>query len=120
MVSENSIRILEYLKIHAVDREISKYEIVEDLDLPMSTVSACITHFFKKRGFVTERIEILPALRQSKAVEIRWYKITPAGLEYDPYEEERRLLREKAELAARRKQERAEQKRERARLNSVL
>ena len=119
MVSDNSIKILEYLKKHP-DKEVSKYDLVEELDIPMSAVSASITHFLKKRGLAEERIETLPAIYSSKPVVIRWVKITQAGLEYDPFEEERRLLREKAEAAAKRKQERAEKKAERAKMNSVL
>ena len=86
----------------------------------MATVSAIITHFLKKRGFIEERVETLPAINSKNPIVIRWIKITPAGLEYDPFEEERRLLREKAEAAALRKQERAEKKAERAKMNSVL
>ena len=120
MASDNAIRILEYLKKNAVDKEVSKYDIIEDLDMSMATVSAIITHFLKKRGFIEERVETLPAIKSKNPIVIRWIKITPAGLEYDPFEEERRLLREKAEAAALRKQERAEKKAERAKMNSVL
>lgn len=120
MASDNAIRILEYLKKNAVDKEVSKYDIIEDLDMSMGTVTAVVTHFLKKRGYVEERVETLPAINSKNPIVIRWIKLTPAGLEYDPFEEERRKLREKAEAAALRKQERAEKKAERAKMNSVL
>lgn len=118
-MTENSRKVFEFLKKNK-DKELTKYEIVEELDVPISAVTGCINNLVKKK-FAEERMEILMPLHQGqKPSTIRWVKLTELGLAYDPDEEERRIAREKLEAKALRKAERLAQREERARQNAVL
>ena len=115
-MTETSRKIFEFLKKHS-SKEFTKHELVEEVDTTMSAVNGSVNWLLKK-GYASERIEVTKAkYKGQKDMEMRFVQITPAGCEYDPDEEERRL---QLEAAAARKEERARQKAERARLNSVL
>ena len=118
-MTETSRKIFEFLKKHS-SKEFTKHELVEEVDTTMSAVNGSVNWLLKK-GYASERIEITRAkYKGQKDMEMRFVQITPAGCEYDPDEEERRKKRLQLEAAAARKEERARQKAERAKLNSVL
>ena len=118
-MTETSRKIFEFLKKHS-SKEFTKHELVEEVDTTMSAVNGSVNWLLKK-GYASERIEITRAkYKGQKDMEMRFVQITPAGCEYDPDEEERRKKRLQLEAAAARNEERARQKAERARLNSVL
>jgi hypothetical protein len=118
-MTETSRKIFEFLKKHS-SKEFTKHELVEEVDTTMSAVNGSVNWLLKK-GYASERIEITRAkYKGQKDMEMRFVQITPAGCEYDPDEEERRKKRLQLKAAAARKEERARQKAERARLNSVL
>lgn len=110
MFSENTIRVLRFLQEHPQE-EFTKQDMIEELGLPMATVNGAVLAF-RKKDFVVERQEVLPATfgTQNKPVILRWIKITESGLAYDPIAEEKKQLLEKAETAALRRKERAEKK----------
>lgn len=119
IITENSIKVLEFLQKHP-NKEYTKHEIVEELDISMAAVTGSVNGLIKK-GLADERIEVFKPLQAgSKPTEIRWVKINDAGVKFDPAEEERRIAREKAEATALRKQARAQAKLERAKRNAVL
>lgn len=118
-MTENSVKVLEFLKKHP-NKEFTKHEIVEELDISMAAVTGSVNGLVKK-GLADERLEVFkPLSAGSKPTEIRWVKINEEGLKFDPVEEERRIAREKAEATALRKQARAQAKLERAKRNAVL
>ena len=108
----NSEKVLAFLQEHS-DKEYTKQDLVEELDVPMAAVTGSVNGLVKK-GLATERIE------EYAPLVIRWIQITKEGLKFNPVQEERRLAREKAEATAARKAARAKEKAERARRNSVL
>lgn len=118
-MTENSIRVFQFLQQHP-DKEFTKREIVDALDdIQISAVTGSINGLVKK-GYVEERKEVLPPLyKGDKPLEIRYAKITKEGLAFDPYEEEKRMAQIRAEERARKKQERALAKLERAKQNFV-
>ena len=118
-MTEGSRTVLDYLKKH-FGKEFTKHELVETLDVSMSVVTGSVNSLITK-GYVSERIEIIPPkYKGHKEVVIKFVTLTEAGLAFDPDEEERRKAQARLELTAARKKARAEEKRERARLNSVL
>jgi len=118
-MTENSKKVFNFLKSHP-NKEYTKHEIVEELDVTMAVVSGSVNGLLKK-GLADERIEEFPPLyKGGKPTELRWVKLNQAGLKYDPDEEERKLARERAEATALRKQARALAKAERAQRNAVL
>lgn len=118
-MTENSKAVFEFLKKH-YGQEFTKHEIVERVDVTMATVNGSVNSLINK-GYVRERIEVIPAkYKGQKDVEVRFVTLTEAGKSFDPEEEERRKAQERLEATALRKEERARQKAERAKLNSVL
>ena len=118
-MTDNSKLIFEFLKKN-YGKEFTKYEIVERVDVTMAAVNGTVNALSKK-GLIAERIETTPAkYAGQKDTEIRLISITEAGKEYDPDEDERKKAQERLERTAARKEERARQKAERAKLNSVL
>lgn len=118
-MTENSIKVFEYLKKH-YDKKFTKHELVENLDVSIAVVTGSVNGLVKK-GLAAETIDsFAPLTAGAKPIEVRWVQITEAGRKFDPYEEERRLAREKAEATAARKAARAKAKEERARKNAVL
>ena len=118
-MTETSRKVFEFLKKHH-SKEFTKHELVEAVDTTMSAVNGSVNWLLKK-GYAAERIEITKAkYKGQKDMEMRFVQITESGIKYDPDEEERRKKRLQLEAAAARKEERARQKAERARLNSVL
>lgn len=118
-MTENSRKILEFLQKN-YGKEFTKHELVEKLDVTMSTVTGSINGLVHK-GYATERIETLSArFSGEKATEVRYVQLTKAGLEYDPDEEERKKAQFLLEQRAARKEARRIEKEERAKRNSVL
>lgn len=118
-MTENSRKVFEYLKKNK-GQELTKYEIVEELDVPISAVTGCVNSLVKK-GYAEERQEVLMPMHPSqKPTVLRWVKLTEEGLKYDPDEEERRILRERQEAKALRKAQKLAEREERARQNAVL
>jgi len=118
-MTENSKNILKFLQKH-YGKEFSKREIVEELDVTMSTVSGSVNGLVSK-GYATERIEVLqPRFKGDKPVEVRYVMLTEEGYKFDPEEEERRKAQALLEAKAARREARRLEKEERARRNSVL
>lgn len=118
-MTEGSKTVFEFLKKH-YGKEFTKHEIVEKVDLTMAAVNGS-TNWLIKKGYASERIEVIPAkYKGQKDAEVRFIQITDAGMEYDPDEEEREKARLRLEAVAARREERARQKAERAKMNSVL
>ena len=118
-MTEASKTVFNFLK-KRYGKEFTKHQIVEAVDVTMAAVNGSVNWLVKK-GYANERIEVIPGKYEGqKNTEIRFISITEAGTKYDPDEEERRKAQERAEAAAARKKARAEEKAERARLNSVL
>lgn len=94
MISDNTARILEFLKKN-FGKEFSKEEIAETLSVSPRAVTGAISGIngLLSRGFVTERteeVEVEPATetRKAKMKTIRYETLTEAGLAYDPEAEE--------------------------------
>lgn len=118
-MTENSKLVFEFLKKN-YGKEFTKHELVEKVDVTMATVNGSVNGLVLK-GYATERVEVIPAkYKGQKDVEIRFVTLTEAGKNFDPDEEERKKARERLEATALRREERARQKAERAKMNSVL
>lgn len=118
-MTDNAKKVLDFLKKN-YGKEFSKHEIVEQLDISMSTVTGSINGLLN-RGFAKERIEVaLSRFKGDHEVEIRYVTLTESGLNYDPYEEEKRKAQERLEARAVRREARRLEKEERAKQNSVL
>ena len=118
-MTENSKKVFEFLKKN-YGKEFSKHDLVEQLDIPMSAVSGSINGLVTK-DFAVERIMTAPArFKGDKTAELRYVKLTEAGYNFDPDEDERRKAQERLEAAAARREARRLEKEERAKKNSVL
>lgn len=118
-MTENSWKVLEFLQRHPGE-EFSYQDLVEELDVSMSTVVGALLGAENKK-FVSKRIEEYAPLRANEQPRaIRWFSITETGINYDPEKEARKKAREQAEARAARRAERAREKAERALKNSVL
>ena len=118
-MTENSRKVFEFLRKNK-NKELTKYEIVEELDIPMSAVTGSVNNLVKK-GYAEERQEVLmPMHPGQKPTVVRWVQITEEGMKYDPDEEERQLIRERQEAQALRRAKKLAEREERARQNAVL
>lgn len=117
-MTEGSKAVLTFLQKHP-NKEYTKREIVEQIDYPMSSVTGSVTNLVRK-GYAAERIEVIKAPYNSlKDQEVRFVKITEAGLKYDPDEEARQKKEAQLQAAAIRREERRRMREEIAKLNSV-
>lgn len=118
-MTDGSKAVFNFLKKN-YGKEFTKHEIVEAVDVTMAAVNGSV-NWLVKRGYVSERVEVIPGkYKGMKTTEIRFVTLTEAGKAFDPDEDERRKAQLHAEEVAARKKARAEQKAERARMNSVL
>ena len=118
-MTDASKAVFKFLKKN-YGKEFTKHEIVEEVDVTMATVNGSV-NWLLKQEYASERIEVIPGKYKGlKNTEVRFITLTEAGRNFDPDEEERRKAQEHAKEIAARKKARAEQKAERARMNSVL
>lgn len=91
MITENSEKVLNYLKSH-YNEEFLKSDLVDALGISLPAVTGSINGL-RKKGYLTERleeIELEPATETKKAKTkvLRYATLTEAGLAYDPVAEE--------------------------------
>ena len=111
-MTQNSIAVLNYMKLH-FGQEISKETIANDVGISLPAVQCSMMNYCK-RNLVTERVEevvVEPAVpatetthaKKEKVKKNRFYTLTEAGLAFDPeaYEAERAAIKAAAKPAKR-------------------
>ena len=111
MISENSEKILNYLKAN-YGKEFSKQELAGALGISLSSVIGAMNSFVKKGYAETTRQEVIedsPATetRKAKTHTVNYHRLTEAGLAYDPVAEERARVEAKEAEKARKAAEKA-------------
>lgn len=86
MISENSIRILNYLKEHNGE-DLTAADVAEALGLEKRTVDGAFTSALQKKGHGI-RVEAEIELENGMHKAVKLLKLTDTGVTYDPYAEE--------------------------------
>ena len=80
-ISENSLNVLNYLKENAGEN-LTAADIAEALGLEKKQVDGIVTSGLQKRG-LTERIPATIEVEEGVTKDVKFIKITDAGLAYD-------------------------------------
>ena len=84
-MKENTRKVLDYLKeTHGV-KDVTAAMVAEELDLEKRSVDGSFTSFVKKGFGVREEAQILDG---DKYVNVKYLRLTPAGIAFDPDAEE--------------------------------
>ena len=81
-MSENSVRVLEYLKSINGDN-VTAADVAAALDLPKKTIDGAFTSAIQRKelGF---REEAEVELEDGSHAKVKFLKLTPAGMAFDP------------------------------------
>lgn len=80
-ISENSLNVLNYLKANAGEN-LTAADIAEALGLEKKQVDGIVTSGLQKRG-LTERVPAVIEVEEGVTKDVKFIKITDAGLAYD-------------------------------------
>lgn len=86
MISENSRKVLEFLKENN-DQDLTAADVAEALGLPKRTVDGAFTSAIQRKGYGV-RIPAEMELADGTHKPIKLLKLTPSGMDYNPDETE--------------------------------